>query len=217
MNAMGFAWRSLVRQPARASLGVLGVAAVGALLFDMLLLSQGLVVSMRGLLERTGFDLRVTATDVLPGQGPLIAEAVARADAIARLPSVRSAIALRLANAFIEGKTPRGLITSFQGVGGSGVRPWTMLRGRDVGGGPEIVINENTSARLRIGPGDRVTLRGVCSGEREALPPVQFTVSGVAEFPFDTPNGATAATTLDMLASACGGNEANQADRKSVV
>src|SRR5206468_3519690 len=61
MNAMGFAWRSLVRQPARASLGVLGVAAVGALLFDMLLLSQGLVISMRGLLERTGFDLRVTA------------------------------------------------------------------------------------------------------------------------------------------------------------
>ena len=66
MNAMGFAWRSLVREPARASLGVLGVAAVGALLFDMLLLSNGLVISMRGLLERTGFDLRVTATDALP-------------------------------------------------------------------------------------------------------------------------------------------------------
>ena len=98
MNAMGFAWRSLVRQPARASLGVLGVAAVGALLFDMLLLSQGLVISMRGLLERTGFDLRVTATDALPGQGPLIPDAIARADAIAHLPSVRSAIALRFAD-----------------------------------------------------------------------------------------------------------------------
>ena len=47
MNALGFAWRSLVRQPARAALGILGVAAVGALLFDMLLLSQGLIVSMR--------------------------------------------------------------------------------------------------------------------------------------------------------------------------
>ena len=41
MNALGFAWRSLVRQPARAALGILGVAAVGALLFDMLLLSRG--------------------------------------------------------------------------------------------------------------------------------------------------------------------------------
>ena len=47
MNAVGFAWRSLVRQPARAALGVLGVAAVGALLFDMLMLSNGLVLSMR--------------------------------------------------------------------------------------------------------------------------------------------------------------------------
>ncbi len=47
MNAIGFAWRSLVRQPARAALGILGVAAVGALLFDMLLLSRGLIVSMQ--------------------------------------------------------------------------------------------------------------------------------------------------------------------------
>jgi len=114
MNAMAFAWRSLVRQPARASLGVLGVAAVGALLFDMLLLSQGLVISMRGLLERTGFDLRVTATDALPGSGPLIPNAVADAQAIAKLPSVRSAIALRFANAVVLDGSPRGLYTSFQ-------------------------------------------------------------------------------------------------------
>ena len=79
MNAPGFAWRSLVRQPARASLGVLGVAAVGALLFDMLLLSQGLVTSMRDLFDRAGFDLRVTATDSLPGQGPQLADAIATA------------------------------------------------------------------------------------------------------------------------------------------
>ena len=101
MNALAFAWRSLVRQPARAALGILGVAAVGALLFDMLLLSQGLVISMRGLLERTGFDLRVTATDSLPGQGPLISDAIARANAIAHLPSVRSVIALRFARAVV--------------------------------------------------------------------------------------------------------------------
>ena len=125
MNAMGFAWRSLVRQPARASLGVLGVAAVGALLFDMLLLSNGLVISMRGLLERTGFDLRVTATDALPGQGPLIQNAVAAAQTMATLPAVRSAIALRFANAMVlppgpvgGSTTTRGLYTSFQGVAG---------------------------------------------------------------------------------------------------
>jgi ABC-type lipoprotein release transport system permease subunit len=212
MNAMGFAWRSLVRQPARASLGVLGVAAVGALLFDMLLLSQGLVVSMRDLLERTGFDLRVTATDSLPGQGPLIPHAVEAAEAIAKLPTVRSAIALRFANATILDGRPRGFYASFQGVAGTAQHPWTILRGRDIGAGAEVVVNENTAARLQLEPGAHVVLRASCTDEQQALPPVPFTVAGVAQFPFDTPNGATLATSLTRLAEACGGNESDEAD-----
>jgi putative ABC transport system permease protein len=212
MNAMGFAWRSLVRQPARASLGVLGVAAVGALLFDMLLLSNGLVVSMRGLLERTGFDLRVTATDALPGSGPLIPDAVAVTEAISKLPSVRSAVALRFANASIQDGTPRGVYAGFQGVSATSSHPWTILRGRDIGSGAEVVINQNTADRLRIQPGARMTLRASCSGEEQALPPMTFTVAGVAQFPFDTPNGITVAASLDQVANACGGNEVNEAD-----
>ena len=214
MNAMGFAWRSLVRQPARASLGVLGVAAVGALLFDMLLLSQGLVISMRGLLERTGFDLRVTATDALPGQGPLIPNAVERTHAISQLPSVRSAIALRLANAVVLAGGPRGVYTAFQGVAGTGTtHPWIILRGRDITpGNPEIVINENTATRTGLAPGSRAMLRGSCTDQEQALPPVPFKVAGIAQFPFDSPNGTTIATSLQMLASACGGNESNEAD-----
>ena len=101
MNAVGFAWRSLVRQPARATLGMLGVAAVGALLFDMLLLSQGLVVSMRDLLERSGWDIRVTAGE-LPGRGLRLGNAVSTAERIAALPSVRAALIVRLADARIE-------------------------------------------------------------------------------------------------------------------
>jgi putative ABC transport system permease protein len=212
MNAMGFAWRSLVRQPARASLGVLGVAAVGALLFDMLLLSQGLVISMRGLLERTGFDVRVTATDALPGSGPLIQNAVADAQAIAKLPTVRSAIALRFANAVVLNTTPRGLYTSFQGVAGTAAHPWTILRGRDLGAGAEVVVNENAAGQLHVEPGARITLRAACADEEQALPPVDFTVAGIAQFPFDTPNGTTLATSLAQLGAACGGNELDEAD-----
>lgn len=214
MNALGFAWRSLVRQPARASLGVVGVAAVGALLFDMLLLSQGLVISMRGLLERTGFDLRVTATDALPGQGPLISNAVDRAQAISRLPSVRSAIALRFADAVVLAGGPKGVITTFQGVAGTAsTYPWTILRGRDITPGrPEIVINENAARRTQLEPGGRVMLRASCTDREQALPPVPFIVSGIAQFPFDSPVGTTAATSLPMLAKACGGNESNEAD-----
>ena len=212
MNAMGFAWRSLVRQPARASLGVLGVAAVGALLFDMLLLSNGLVISMRGLLESTGFDLRVTATDALPGQGPLIQNAVAAAQAMATLPSVRSAIALRFANAVVLTNGPRGLYTSFQGVAGTSTHPWTILRGRDFGNGADLVVNENTAVELHLEPGARISLRAMCTAEEQAMPTVSFTVAGIAQFPFDTPNGTTLATSLDRLTEACGGNDPGTAD-----
>ena len=88
MNALGFAWRSLVRQPARATLGVLGVAAVGALLFDMLLLSQGLVVSMRDLLDRSGFDIRVSVREI-PGRGGRVPAASETAAASPHCPPSR--------------------------------------------------------------------------------------------------------------------------------
>ena len=224
MNAMGFAWRSLVRQPARASLGVIGVAAVGALLFDMLLLSHGLVISMRDLFERAGFDVRVAASDALPGQGPALTDASAHAAAIARLPSVRAAIALRLANAVVQkdpqGDSPstaqnpasRGIYTAFQGAAGTGARPWTILRGHDIGTAADLVVNENIARRIGIQPGDRVIVRGSCTNGNEALPPMTFVVTGVAEFPFDAPNGATVATSLERLSEACGGNERGEAD-----
>ena len=67
MRPLSFAWRSLTRQPARAVLGIVGIAAVGALLFDMLLLSRGLVLSFGDLLESVGFD----ATLKQPGRGGL--------------------------------------------------------------------------------------------------------------------------------------------------
>src|SRR5258706_321589 len=66
LNVLRLAWLSSVRQPGRTGVGVLGIAAVGALLFDMLLLSHGLVLSFRDLLDRAGFDLRVLATAEAP-------------------------------------------------------------------------------------------------------------------------------------------------------
>jgi len=213
MNALGFALRSLIRQPARASLGILGVAAVGALLFDMLLLSQGLVISMRDLFERTGFDLRVTATDALPGQGPLISGAEARTSAISRLPGVHSAIALRFADATLQKPgASRWQNAGLQGVVGTAVHPWTIVEGHDIGPGSEIVINRNLARVAQVMPGDRVLVRGACTGEGQALPPVEFVVTGVAEFPFDTPNGTTIAMSMNMLTRACGGNETDDAD-----
>jgi putative ABC transport system permease protein len=221
MNALRFAWLNLVRQPARAALGILGVAAVGALLFDMLLLSQGLVVSMRDLLDRLGYDVRV-GTAELPRPGPLMDDAVGLADRIAALPSVRAVITLRMADATVElnGKRIR---TPVQGIGGNGARPWTILRGEDLSrdqaaaaggpegpgssGGPEgppLLLNEYAATTLGVQPGSTVTVRASCTREDQSLPPVRFRVAGIADFPFDDLDSAQAATRADALAAACG-------------
>ena len=240
-RAFAFAWRSLVRQRARATLGILGVAAVGALLFDMLLLSNGLVASMRDLLERSGFDIRVTATDSLPGGGgPMIADAAGAARAIAALPSVSAALTIRFAEARIERPVPSAvegpvpsavegagavsIRSSLQGVGlpraqsrgESSTRPWTILRGSDLRddlrAGRELLINENAARIIGVAPGAAVIVRASCSDDREALPPIEFRVAGVAAFPFDTPDAATAATTAAALDEACGGQQVDAAN-----
>jgi hypothetical protein len=230
MNAFGFAWRSLVRQPARAALGVLGVAAVGALLFDMLLLSSGLVVSMRDLLERTGYDLRVGAVD-RPGGGPVMPTAGDDAARIAALPSVRSVITVRLADADITAGGKR-LRMDIQGIGGGGPRPWTIMSGTDLpadspvstpppGGSPTgsvgptrpaLLLNEYAAATLGARPGATVTVRASCTDGSESLPPVSFRVAGVADFPFDDAGTPQAATTAAQLAHACGEESAQGAN-----
>ena len=86
MTAWGLAWRTIARSPARSVLAVTGVTVIGALLFNMLLLSRGLLVSFRDLLDTAGFDVRVVAAEGSMVHRPPIADASSLADAIARLP-----------------------------------------------------------------------------------------------------------------------------------
>ena len=212
MNAFGFAWLSLIRQPARSSLGILGVAAVGALLFDMLLLSEGLITSMRDLFDRAGFDIRITATDALPGQGPAMPDGVTAAGDIAALPSVRAAIALRFVDASVEGPSGRRTRSSFHGVTSGALRPWTVVTGRDLQTPGELLINENNAQGLGVEPGAVLRVSPTCARGPQSLPPVALTVVGIASFPFDAPQSNTALTDMATLAAACGENGAREAD-----
>ena len=65
MSAWSLAWRTVAHNPARACLAIGGVAVIGALLFNMLLLSQGLLLSFRDLLDTAGYDVRVLANEGL--------------------------------------------------------------------------------------------------------------------------------------------------------
>jgi len=216
MRAIAFAWRSLVRQPARSTLGILGVAAIGALLFDMLLLSQGLVLSMRDLLDRLGFDVRVTAGEPLPGAGPDLADAAAAAARLAALPSVRSVTIVRSEIAGIERGDGRSIDAVFLGVAGS-LHIWTILRGRDVAAPGELVLNASGAELLAAEPGATVIVRASCADENEAPPPAAFRVAGIAELPFERPDESTAATTIASLEEACGGVQTDIADFLAVI
>jgi putative ABC transport system permease protein len=211
-RALAMALRSLIRQPARASLGILGVAAVGALLLDMLLLSEGLIVSMRDLLARTGYDVRVTATEDLPRNGPRLRQVQDTLSTITRLPQVRAALAVRFADAAVELPREATLDASLEGVTGNAAHPWNIVRGRDVREAGEAVINESTATASGARPGASLMLRGDCGAGTEALPPARLQIVGVAEFPFALSNENTIGATLGTVMAACGSDGADQAD-----
>jgi putative ABC transport system permease protein len=217
MTALPFAWRSLVRQPARSTLGVLGVAAVGALLFDMLLLSEGLVVSMRDLFERMGFDIRIIATDQLPAGSPDVPNASTLASKIAALPTVQSALTIRTEDADFETTAASAKDGSIVGIGEGAPPPWTVLRGRDLSGSQELVLNQHAAKTLNVEPGAMVVVRATCAGGSEAPPSLQFQVVGIAELPFEAPEESAAGTTAASLSAACGTPQADLADFLAVT
>ena len=218
VRVWAFALRSLVRQPGRAILGILGVAAVGALLFDMLLLSRGLLVSFRALLDSAGFDVRVMAADAPAFARPRIADAEAAAAAIRALPDVDEVVSLRLGNATVTGSGGRPQEIFFLGADAqSRRRPWILLEGGDLGAGggeePALVVNRQLAKALDLRPGAEITLRGDCTrGAATAAPPVRFRVTGVAAFPFDDPKAMTAGTRLRDFARTCGLDERGEVD-----
>ena len=218
MTSLAFAWRSLVRQPARAALGVVGIAAVGALLFDMLLLSRGLVVSFEDLLDDVGFDVRVVTTDALPVASPRIPDASTVVAAITGLPEVDVAVPTLIGSARLVVPERRLTTTLIGGV--AVVHPgWTLVEGRglhevedDASVVPPIVINQVLADEVDLPIDGSLTLRGACMEGRSALPAIDFRVVGIAEFPFDDGVSLTSAVTMSDFARTCGEAEPDEAD-----
>lgn len=217
MKALAFAARSLSRQPGRAALGILGIAAVGALLFDMLLLSRGLVVSFRDLLDSVGFDIRVMSTDSVPLGGPRLPHAAAIADELAALPEIADVVPIRMTDAEVSIPGGRPIAFSLMGVDPRNRRPWSLTNGQDLGPAapgllPALLVSKALATALKTVPGDEIAVRAVCVSDRTALPPVRFRVSGVAEFPFDDAKQLSAASSRASVATACGDEGGDDAD-----
>jgi len=217
MTPFAFAARSLIRQPTRALLGVIGVAVVGALLFDMLLLSRGLVVSFEELLDATGFDVRVTATDSMPGMGPPVVGAAAHAAAIRALPEIEDVVSVRFGEVEISADDGQRLTVDFMGASSSARNTWRvrdgvgLLAGRSRSIAP-ILVNRNLADRLELLPGSSLELRGRCSRAYSVLPPTRFEVAGIVEFQFDIAGSGYAVVRLDDFRTICPVRKEDEAD-----
>jgi putative ABC transport system permease protein len=208
IRAIRFAWVSLLRQPARSSLGIAGVAAIGALLFDMLLLSRGLVLSFGELLERSGFDVRVLASDAPPFTGPRLAGATALAADIAAMPGIEAVLQLRVRDAeVVLGQEGSRRSAHFIGADPRVRSMWTIVEGQDLpettGSTSVVVVNRQLARSLGLGVGSALSLRGRCGEGSDALPAVRFTVAGIADFPFDSVTASTVAGTLVDVDALC--------------
>jgi putative ABC transport system permease protein len=199
MTARSLAWRTMTAEPARAALAIAGVAVIGALLFDMLLLSSGLLVSFRDLLESAGYDVRVSATDSGLFRVPM-PHATELAESIAGLPEVREVAIIRRERAtLVVAGRARGDVTLLNVSAGGERQTWRLVSGENPADGadgqpPPIVVNRQVAESMAVAPGSIVFLRFALRGP-SALPAVAFRVSGVAVFPFENSSDLVAVTT----------------------
>ena len=221
MTAFALAWRTASRYRARAVLAVVGVAVIGALNFDMLLLSHGLLLSFADLINSTGFDIRVVGSAGLPLARLPVDDAGSLMAEISRLPEVERVALVRSEPAVTAMSNQPALQLELVGTTDpAGAGAWTLVSGENLGdvtgtasvSPPPIVVAQSLASRLGLKPGSSVRLRVRIAGAMSALPSAEFRVAGVANFPFEAAGAYMVATTLAGFRLANGGAAPDQAD-----
>jgi putative ABC transport system permease protein len=219
MTSAWLALRTVQRYRARTVLSTIGVAIIGALLFDMLLLSRGLVVSFADLLDRSGYDIRVLNSEGLSVSRSPIPDASNVSDAIARLPEVASVARIRIEPGTITGDDAADLdvtliASSQDGMGVAG----TIVDGKDLSaadtsnGRCPVLVGRNVAAARHLRPGALLHIRVGVPGERSAMPPVACHVVGVADSLFASANDNEVLVTMRGLQEIHGGTGDDEAD-----
>jgi len=219
MTAFRLASRTIRRYRAQTLLAIAGVAVIGALLFDMLLLSRGLLVSFGDLLDRAGFDVRIVGGGGMSLRLP-IDDSAALVAQVRTLPEVRRVAALRIQSANVRTVVGRPIGVTLIGSTGAGDGGWTILSGTDLTSLPSpprcpIVVGRELAAQLAVKPGDVVQLTMQPSGVASALPSLACRVVGIAQFAFGASADDTVATTLEAFHDASG--EAGAGDAELIL
>jgi putative ABC transport system permease protein len=204
MTALSLAWRTVRRYRAQTLLAIAGVAVIGALLFDMLLLSRGLLLSFADLLDRAGYDVRIVGGGGMTLRFPIPGSAAIARD-VAALPEVEKVAAIRLMSATIYAAgRPRPATVTLVGVSDPAVVVWTIVRGEslpaDTGNGAcPLIVGRRLADGLGLAVGAVVRLNAEEPGVASALPPIDCRVVGVAQFAFSVAGSDDVATTLDAF------------------
>jgi putative ABC transport system permease protein len=221
MTAFALAWRTASRYRARAAFGVVGVAVIGALNFDMLLLSRGLLLSFADLINSTGFDIRIVGSAGLPLARLPVNDAGKLMAQIAGLPEVERAALVRTEPAVMA--IPKQPALALELVGTTdpaGAGTFTLVSGMNLAAGtgaapsspPPVVVAQSLASLMGLTPGSHLRLRVRIAGAMSALPPAEFRVAGIGNFPFESEGAHMVATTMAGFQLANGGGAPDQAD-----
>jgi len=219
MTSAWLAWRTMRRYRARTALATAGVAIIGALLFDMLLWSHGLVAAFADLLNHSGYDVRVLNSQGFSISRVPITNASKVSTVIERLPQVASVARIRLEPASAVHNGSELTVTLVATTHSGAQVAWSLIKGADLptdeaaGDRCPILISQNLAERLNLEPGATLSLRARISGERSALPAVSCQVVGIASSPFSSGSSDyEALTTMSGLQEVQGGSSADLAD-----
>ena len=220
MTARALAWRTVTAKPARSVLAVTGVTVIGALLFDMLLLSYGLLLSFRDILDTGGYDVRVVATEGLPGFRVPLERATALVTELQTLPEIAEVVVIRNEGAIALLPSPgRGEVAlTLRGVSaGAERRVWRIVAGRNLSDAPAtaeppLVVNRRLADELKVAPGSILRLRVSLWSGPSALPAVAFRIVGIAEFQLESLEDLLASTTIEALDLAWARDVSDDAD-----
>ena len=219
MTAFALAWRTARRYRARAVLAVAGVAVIGALNFDMLLLSRGLMLSFADLVNSTGYDIRLSGSAASPLSRQPIDNATPLMKEIGTLPEIAAVAFMRTATAAaIRPNRPGEGLELVGSSDPAGLGIWRQLAGSNLDGGggdrslPPAVVARPMAERLNLTIGSTIGVRVRFTGELSAMPAVTLRVVGVADFPFESQNAFVVATTMEGFRKAHGGVLNDQAE-----
>ena len=216
MTALHLAWRTVRRYRAQTVLAIAGVAVIGALLFDMLLLSRGLLLSFADLLDRAGFDVRIVGGGGLTLRFPITDSSDVMRD-VAALPEVQRAVSIRLLPAHIDvGARPRPVTVTLVGISEAVPGVWTIVRGENLRDEEStacpLVVGRALADNVGLAVGAALRVVAETAGGASALPAIDCRVVGIAQFAFSAAGTDDIATTMPAFQRAAAEREPGNAD-----